>query len=75
MTRRWPQAPLLRVGDRFHLDASVVEVVRVNDCAAYVRSERTRAVTVRNPDGTERTFEARESAVVAVSPRAIVKLC
>ncbi len=59
----------LAVGDRILFDGEphVVERV-VRGCAAYIRRQRTRVVTVHDPKtGEERTFEARDGGLIAVS--------
>ena len=59
----------LKVGDRILFDGVPCRVERVAPgCAAYIRSERRRSVTLTDPaTGDERTFEARKGGLIAVS--------
>lgn len=62
---------LLRTGMRVRLapDGPICTVVRVNECAAYVRRPFTK--TIKTPDGDTRTFTAH-TQVEAISNRAYV---
>lgn len=79
------QAPILHVGERFRLrpDGPVFVVVRVNECAAYVRREcgEPRHVTIpAKVDGRGRVVTptreldaAIEGEPLAISPRSLVE--
>lgn len=68
-------APRLVVGQRVRLSegAPILTVERVTYTAAYVRVESTRLVEIRDDDGNvTRSFEARESGSLAISPTSLV---
>lgn len=64
----------LKVGERIIYDGVVCEVIRVNACAAYVRKEVTRTVTLTDSKtGEERSFVARDTGLIAISADSIVE--
>ena len=69
-------AAVLTVGEAVRLipgEGPWLTVERVTPCAAYLRSEAVPEVTVREADGSERSFQARSSETVTVSRAAFVE--
>ena len=66
--------PLLRQGEHVKLAAAgpTYTVKRVTPCAAYLKGGEIREVTITNADGSERSFEAEATRIIAVSPHACV---